>query len=102
MYAIVDIHGKQFRVAKDLILKVPFISEEVGKSVDFEKIMMVMDEKKIKVGQPLVKGAKVSAKILEHGREKKVTVFKKKRRKGYQVKNGHRQNFTKIQIEKIA
>jgi len=102
MYAIVDIHGKQFRVEKDLILKVPFISEEVGKSVDFEKIMMVMDEKKIKVGQPVVKGAKVSAKILEHGREKKVTVFKKKRRKGYQVKNGHRQNFTKIQIEKIV
>ena len=102
MYAIVDIYGKQFRVEKDLILKVPFISEEVGKSVNFEKIMLVMDDKKVKVGQPLVKGAKVSAKILEHGREKKVTVFKKKRRKGYQVKNGHRQNFTKIQIENIA
>ena len=102
MYAIVDIYGKQFRVEKDLILKVPFISEEVGKSVNFEKIILVMDDKKIKVGQPLVKGAKVSAKILEHGREKKVTVFKKKRRKGYQVKNGHRQNFTKIQIENIA
>ncbi len=102
MYAIVDIYGKQFKVEKDLILKVPFISEEVGKSVNFEKIILVMDDKKIKVGQPLVKGAKVSAKILEHGREKKVTVFKKKRRKGYQVKNGHRQNFTKIQIENIA
>ena len=102
MYAIVDIYGKQFRVEKNLILKVPFISEEVGKSVNFEKIILVMDDKKIKVGQPLVKGAKVSAKILEHGREKKVTVFKKKRRKGYQVKNGHRQNFTKIQIENIA
>ena len=102
MYAIVDIYGKQFKVEKDLILKVPFISEEVGKSVNFEKIILVMDDKKIKVGQPLIKGAKVSAKILEHGREKKVTVFKKKRRKGYQVKNGHRQNFTKIQIENIA
>jgi len=102
MYAIVDIYGKQFRVEKDLILKVPFISEEVGKSVDFEKIILVMDDKKVKVGQPTVKGAKVSAKILEHGREKKVTVFKKKRRKGFQVKNGHRQHYTKIQIENIA
>jgi large subunit ribosomal protein L21 len=102
MYAIVDIGGQQFRAEKGIILKVPFIQKAVGEKVDFDRILLFDDEKKIKVGQPLVKGTKVSAKILAHGRDKKVIIFKKKRRKGYKVKKGHRQNFTKIQIDTIA
>jgi large subunit ribosomal protein L21 len=102
MYAIVDIHGQQLRVEEKQIIKIPFIREEIGKSVSFDKILLMSDEKNIKIGQPLVKGAKVTGTVMEHGREKKVVIWKKKRRKGYQVKNGHRQNYTRIQIEKIG
>ena len=102
MYAIVDIRGQQFRVEESKIIKVPFIQEEIGKTITFDKILLMSDEKNTKVGQPVVKGAKVTGKIVDHGREKKVMVWKKKRRKGYQVKNGHRQQFTRIQIEKIS
>jgi len=102
MYAIVDIRGQQFRVEESQIIKVPFIQEEIGKAITFDKILLMADEKNTKVGQPVVKGAKVTGKIVDHGREKKVMVWKKKRRKGYQVKNGHRQQFTRIQIEKIS
>ena len=102
MYAIVDIRGHQFRVEEKQIIKVPFIQEEIGKSITFDSILLVGDEKNIKIGQSQVKGAKVTGKIVDHGREKKVTVWKKKRRKGYQVKKGHRQNFTRVEIEKIG
>ncbi len=102
MYAIVDIAGQQIRVEKDKIVKVPFLPNEVGESVVFDKVLILADDKDIKIGQPMVKGSKVSAKVVAHGREDKVIIFKKKRRKGYQKKQGHRQNFTKIQIEKIA
>ncbi len=102
MYAIVDIAGKQFRVEENKVLRVPYLHQEVGKKIEFEKILLLGDGKETKIGKPLVKGAKVSATVLEHGREKKVIVWKKKRRKGYQVKRGHRQNFTRIQIENIA
>ncbi|UCF64579.1 MAG: 50S ribosomal protein L21 [bacterium] len=102
MYAIVDIRGQQFRVEESQIIKVPHIQEEIGKAITFDKILLLGDEENTKVGQPLVKGAKVTGKIVDHGREKKVVVWKKKRRKGYQVKNGHRQQFTRIQIEKIS
>jgi len=102
MYAIVDIAGKQFRVEKDKILKVPYLHTEVGEAVEFERIRLLDDGKEIKIGQPLIDGIKVSAKVIEHGRDKKIIVFKKKRRKGYKVKRGHRQNYTKIQIENIA
>jgi len=102
MYAIVDIRGQQFRVEEKQIIKVPFIQEEIGKAVTFDKILLMGDDKNIKIGQPVVKGAKVAGKIVDHGREKKVIVWKKKRRKGYQVKNGHRQHFTRIEIEKIG
>jgi len=102
MYAIVDIAGQQFRVEKDKVLKVPYLNKEVGDSVEFDRVLVVGSEKSIKIGQPVVEKSKVSAKILAHGREDKVIVWKKKKRKGYQLKKGHRQNFTKIQIEKIA
>ena len=101
MYAIVEIAGKQFRVEKDKVVKVPFLSSEVGESVSFYKVLFVNQSNDVKVGRPLIDGAKVDAKVLEHGRDKKVVVFKKKRRKGYQKKNGHRQHFTKIKIEAI-
>ncbi|MBN2366112.1 MAG: 50S ribosomal protein L21 [Calditrichaeota bacterium] len=102
MYAIVDIAGKQFRAEENKILKVPYLHQEVGELVEFDNVLLMGDEKETKIGNPLVKDAKVSAKILEHGRDKKVIVWKKKRRKGYQVKRGHRQNFTRIQIENIV
>ncbi len=102
MFAIVDIAGKQFRVEEKKILRVPYLHQEIGKSVEFDKVLILGDEKDIKIGKPVIKGAKVSATVLEHGREKKVIIFKKKRRKGYQLKRGHRQHFTRIQIENIA
>jgi large subunit ribosomal protein L21 len=103
MYAIVDIAGKQVRVQEKQILKVPLLSVENGKKVEFENVLFFNDgNKKAEVGQPFVKGVKVAATVLEHGKDKKVIVFKKKRRKGYQVKNGHRQQYTMIQIDKIG
>lgn len=102
MYAIVDIAGKQIRVEKNEVIKVPYLHQEIGGAIEFDHVLLLDDGKKVKIGQPDIKGAKISAKVLEHGRDKKVIVFKKKRRKGYKVKNGHRQDFTKIQIDKIA
>jgi len=102
MYAIVQIAGKQFRVEKDMKVKVPLLHSEVGENVSFDQVLLLGTDGEVKVGQPVVEGAKVDAKVVEHGRDKKVIVFKKKRRKGYQVKNGHRQQFTKIHIEKIS
>ncbi len=102
MYAIVEIAGKQFRVEKDKVVKVPYLHQPVGEAVEFDRVLLLDNGEEVKIGRPMVEGVKVSAKVLEHGREKKVVVFKKKRRKGYRVKRGHRQNFTKIQIENIA
>ena len=102
MYAIVEIAGKQFRVEKDAQIKVPLLHHEVGEKVEFDKVLFVNDDSGVKVGAPVVEGAKVSAEVLEHGREKKIIVFKKKRRKGYRKKQGHRQQFTRIKIENIS
>lgn len=101
MYAIVDIAGKQYKVEKDKFLYAPKMDADEGSLVDFDKVLLVDDEGKVKVGLPTVKGAKVSAKVLEHVKDDKVIVFKKKRRKGYKVKNGHRQQFSKVLIEDI-
>ena len=101
MYAIVDIAGKQFKVEKDQKLYVHRLQAEEGKSVDFDQVLLVDDEGTVKVGTPSVKGATVKAKVLEHLKGDKVIVFKKKRRKGYKVRNGHRQYLTQIQIESI-
>jgi len=102
MYAIVEIAGKQYRVKKDQRLQVPLLQADSGSKVEFDRVLLYNDDKKVKIGTPTVDKVKVSATVLEHGREKKIIVFKKKRRKGYQVKNGHRQDFSLIKIEKIG
>jgi large subunit ribosomal protein L21 len=102
MYAIVDIAGKQFKVAKDQYIYAPKMDGEAGSSVNFENVLLLDNGGSVEVGAPTVKGAKVSGKILEHVKGNKVIIFKKKRRKGYAVKNGHRQQFTKVQIESIS
>ncbi|MFN5168603.1 MAG: 50S ribosomal protein L21 [Cyclobacteriaceae bacterium] len=102
MYAIVDIAGKQFKVAKDQYIYAPRMEGEAGSAVSFDKVLLVDNGGKVDVGAPTVKGLKVTGKILEHVKGNKVIVFKKKRRKGYAVKNGHRQQFTKVQIENIG
>jgi large subunit ribosomal protein L21 len=102
MYAIVDIAGKQFKVEKDHYIYAPKIEGQAGTSVSFDKVLLVDNEGSVEVGAPTVKGITVSGKILEHVKGDKVIIFKKKRRKGYAVKNGHRQQFTKVQIEAIG
>lgn len=102
MYAIVDIAGKQFKVTQDQFVYAPLMEGEEGASVEFEKVLLLDNEGKVEVGAPAIKGAKVSGKIIGHVKGDKVIVFKKKRRKGYKVKNGHRQQFTKVLIEKIS
>ena len=102
MYAIVNIAGKQFKVAKDQYIYAPKLDGEAGSSVKFEDVLLTADGGNISIGAPTVKGITVSGKILEHVKGNKVIVFKKKRRKGYQVRNGHRQQFTKVQIESIG
>lgn len=102
MYAIVDIAGKQFKVAKDQYIYAPKMEGEAGASVSFDKVLLVDDGSGVQIGAPTVGGIKVSGKILEHVKGNKVIIFKKKRRKGYAVKNGHRQQYTKIQIEGIG
>ena len=102
MYAIVDIAGKQFKVSKKDNILVPKVAAEVGKSVEFDKVLLVSDNGKIFVGQPTLKGATVKAKVLSFERGKKVIVYKKKRRKGFEVKKGHRQDYTKLEIQSIV
>ncbi len=101
MYAIVDIAGQQFKVEKENKIFVHRLEGEEGSSVEFDKVLLVDNDGKVKVGAPNVKDAKITAKILSHEKGDKVIVFKKKRRKGYKVRNGHRQYLTQIQIEDI-
>lgn len=101
MYAIVDIAGKQFKVAKDQFVYAPSVEGEAGASVEFDRVLLLEGDSGIEVGTPVVSGAKVTGKILDHGRGDKVIVFKKKRRKGYKKSQGHRQGYTKVLIEDI-
>ena len=101
MYAIVDISGKQFKVTQDQQIFAPKMEGDAGASVEFDNVLLVDNDGKVNVGSPLVKGAKVTAEILAHQKGDKVIVFKKKRRKGFKVKNGHRQDFTKLLIKDI-
>ena len=102
MYAIVDIAGQQFKVEKDQKLFVHRLEVEEGKKVSFDKVLLLDTGKKVTVGDPVVKGASVDAKVISHMKADKVLVFKKKRRKGYKKLNGHRQYMTQIQIEGIS
>ncbi|WP_138432689.1 50S ribosomal protein L21 [Winogradskyella algicola] len=102
MYAIVEIAGHQFKVEKDQKVFVNRLSTEEGKKVDFDNVLLIGDGNNITLGAPAIDGAQVSAKVLKHLKGDKVIVFKKKRRKGYRVKNGHRQALTEIVIEGIT
>ncbi len=101
MFAIVEIAGQQFKVEKDQYLYVHRLQQEVGASIELDKVLLVNNNGSISVGLPAVSGATIQAKVLDHLKGDKVIVFKKKRRKGYRKLNGHRQMFTKIQIEAI-
>ncbi len=101
MFAIVEIAGQQFKVEKDQYLYVHRLQQEVGASIELDKVLLVNNNGSISVGLPTVSGATINAKVLDHLKGDKVIVFKKKRRKGYRKLNGHRQMFTKIQIEAI-
>ena len=101
MYAIVEIAGQQFKVKKDQKVYVHRLQKEVDSKVNFDKVLL-LDDGKVTIGAPVIKGAAVTAKILSHLKGDKVIVFKKKRRKGYRVKNGHRQYLTEILIESIV
>ncbi len=102
MYAIVEIGGQQFKVQKEQKLFVNLLENEAGSDLEIDKVMLVADGDNIQVGAPVVDGAKVKARVLEHVKADKILVFKKKRRKGYQKMNGHRQPMTQIQIEDIT
>ena len=101
MYAIVEIAGQQFKVEKDQKVFVHRLQTEEGKKVTFDNVLLLADGDKVIVGAPAIDGAQVGAKVLKHLKGDKVIVFKKKRRKGYRVKNGHRQALTEIQIDNI-
>jgi len=102
MFAVVDIAGQQFNVEENTKYYVPRLSNEVDSKVTFDSVLLFSDGKKTQVGAPTVKGVKVTAKVLEHVKDDKVIVFKKKRRKSYKVKNGHRQQLTRIEVTKIS
>ena len=101
MYAIVEIAGQQFKVEQGKKIFVHRLEDEEGKLIEFNQVLLMEDEGVITVGEPTIKDAVVGGKILDHMRGDKVIVFKKKRKKGYRVKNGHRQNFTQVEIISI-
>jgi large subunit ribosomal protein L21 len=102
MYAVVDIAGKQFKVAPNDTLHVPTLRADKGATVAFDKVLLLGGDKEVTVGNPIVAGASVQATVLDHVKDDKVIVFKKKKRKGYRVKRGHRQAYTQVQITKIG
>jgi len=102
MFAVVEIAGQQYKVSKADRIYVPLLESEVGSKVSFEKVLLLGDDKTTKIGTPVINGSVVEAKVLEHVRDDKVTVFKKKRRKGYKVRRGHRQHYTEIEITKVS
>lgn len=102
MYAIVEIAGQQFKVEKDQKIYTHRLEGETGSELTFDKVLLLGDNDDVKVGAPTVDGASVKAKILGHLKGDKVIVFKKKRRKGYKKKNGHRQALTQLEIQEIA
>jgi large subunit ribosomal protein L21 len=102
MYAIVEIAGQQFKVSKDLKVYVHRLSDEEGSNISFDKVLLMDDNGTITLGAPAIEGASVEAKVLQHLKGEKVIIFKKKRRKGYKKRNGHRQYLTQIQISGIT
>ena len=103
MYAVIKTGGKQYRVAKDQYLKIEKLEAEVGSTVDFDQVLLVGgDGGEMKVGTPLVDGAKVTAEVVEQTRGPKIVIFKKRRRKNFRRKTGHRQSITVVKIGDIA
>ena len=101
MYAIFRAGGRQFRVNNGDVVRMPLMDAEVGSEVEMNDVLQFSGDDGAKFGTPLVAGAKVTAKVLRHGKEKKILVYTFKRRKGYEKRRGHRQDFTEIRIEKI-
>lgn len=101
MYAIVEIAGQQFKVQKDQKVFVHRLAAEAGSKVEFDRVLLVDNDGKITLGAPAIEGAKVTAEVMDHVKGDKVIIFKKKRRKGYKKRNGHRQQFTAITIKSI-
>ncbi len=102
MYAIVRTGGKQYQVAPGERVRVEKLAGSVGDTIELTDVLLVADGEKVTIGQPVVDGAKVMARIVEQDKARKVLVFKKKRRKGYRVKNGHRQEYTALEIKEIS
>jgi large subunit ribosomal protein L21 len=102
MIAVVDILGQQFKVTENTKYYVPRLKEELETEVTFDQVLLLTDGKETKVGSPVLKGAKVTARVLEHLKDEKVIVFKKKRRKGYRRLKGHRQQLTRIEVTQIG
>ena len=102
MYAIVEIAGHQYKVEKDRYIYTQKLQKEAGEDIEFDNVLLVDDSSSVEIGTPLVSGAKVKATVLDHIKGDKIVVFKKKRRKGYKKKQGHRQNYTKVLIQDIV
>ena len=102
MYAVVEIAGQQYKVAKSDKINVPKLADAVGATLKFEKVLLLGDEKQTKIGTPYVSGSRVEVKVLAHSKDEKVQVFKKKKRKGYKVHRGHRQQYTRIEVTQVG
>ena len=102
MYAVVEIAGQQYKVAKSDKIFVPKLKDDVGAKLKFEKVLLLGDEKQTKIGTPYVSGSRVEAKVLSHMKDDKVQVFKKKKRKGYKVHRGHREQYTEIEVTEVG
>ena len=102
MYAVIETGGKQYKVEVGQTIDVEFLDVNIGDSFDLDRVLMVSGEEAVRVGQPTVDGAKVSATVVEHGRGRKVIVFKYRPKQRYRVKNGHRQHYTRLRIDEIT
>mgnify|MGYP006169046799 FL=1 len=102
MYAVIKTGGKQFKVAEGDVLKVEKLTADVGKTLNLNSVLTLVDGDKVTIGTPMITGASIDATIVSHGKGDKVKIFKMNRRKGYRKSQGHRQSFTEIKINKIA
>lgn len=102
MYALVEIKGKQYKVEKDSVIKVDHVGSDAGTEIEFSNVLMVRTDADVTVGKPFVEGVTVKAVVEEHGRDRKVIVYKNKRRKNYRRTLGHRQHYTTVRVQEIA
>ena len=100
-YAVIRTGGKQYRVMSGELLRIESLTGDVGSQIEFSDVLLTANEGSVQIGTPLVAGASVTAQIVEHGKERKIIVFKKKRRQGYRRKQGHRQHFTAVRVQDI-